>query len=76
MDKYESINQREFDVLNSKVIRGLMKTVESDRKNSHLSHNGVTLEKYLGSGITKNDFFLVFAQIIEVSKSIDRNSFN
>ena len=77
LDKDESINQREVDILNSKVIRGIMKpTVESSRKISYLSPAGVTLEEYLGSGISKNDFFLIFAQILEVIKSIDRNSFN
>lgn len=77
LDKDESINQREVDILNSKVIRGIMKpTVEGNRKISYLSPAGVTLEEYLGSGISKNDFFLVFAQILEVVKSVDRNSFN
>lgn len=77
LDKDESINQREVDILNSKVIRGIMKpTVEGSRKISYLSPAGVTLEEYLGSGISKNDFFLVFAQILEVVKSVDRNSFN
>ena len=75
--KDESINQREVDILNSKVIRGIMKpTVEGSRKISYLSPAGVTLEEYLGSGISKNDFFLIFAQILEVIKSVDRNSFN
>lgn len=77
LDKDESINQREVDILNSKVIRGIMKpTVEGNRKISYLSPAGVTLEEYLGSGISKNDFFLIFAQILEVIKSVDRNSFN
>lgn len=77
LDKDESINQREVDILNSKVIRGIMKpTVEGSRKISYLSPAGVTLEEYLGSGISKNDFFLIFAQILEVVKSVDRNSFN
>lgn len=77
LDKDESINQREVDILNSKVIRGIMRpTVEGSRKISYLSPAGVTLEEYLSSGISKNDFFLVFAQILEVVKSVDRNSFN
>lgn len=77
LDKDESINQREVDTLNSKIIRGLMKpTVEDKRKISYLSPAGISLEEYLGSGISKNDFFLVFAQILEVVKSVDRNSFN
>lgn len=77
LDKGESINQRDIDVLNAKVIRGLMKpTVEGNRKISYLSPAGVSLADYLSSGITQNDFFLVFAQILEVVKSVNRNSFN
>ncbi len=77
LDKDERINQREVDILNSKMIRGIMKpTIESERKLCYLAPTGVTLEEYLGSGISKNDFFLVFAQILEVTKSVDRNSFN
>ncbi len=77
LDKDERINQREVDILNSKIIRGIMKpTIEGERKLSYLAPTGITLEEYLGSGISKNDFFLVFAQILEVTKSVDRNSFN
>lgn len=77
LDKDESINQREVDILNSKIIRGIMKpTVEGEKKISYIAPVGVTLEEYLGSGISKNDFFLVLAQVLEVTKSIDRNSFN
>lgn len=77
LDKDERINQREVDILNSKIIRGIMKpTIDGERKLCYLAPIGVTLEEYLGSGISKNDFFLVFAQILEVTKSVDRNSFN
>lgn len=77
LDKDERINQREVDILNSKIIRGIMKpTIEGERKLSYLAPTGITLEEYLESGISKNDFFLVFAQILEVTKSVDRNSFN
>ena len=77
LDKDERINQRELDILNSKMIRGIMKpTIEGERKLCYLAPIGITLEEYLGSGISKNDFFLVFAQILEVTKSVDRNSFN
>lgn len=77
LEKDESINQRDVDILNSKVIRGLMKpTIESERKINYLAPIGVTLKEYLGSGISKNDFFVVFAQFIECLKKIERNSFN
>lgn len=77
LDKTEEINQQELSVMQSKIIRGLMKpTVEGARKISYIAPNGITLKKYLSNNISKNDFFLVFAQILEAVKSIDRNSFN
>ena len=51
-------------------------TVEGEKKLSYLSPGGIKLEAYLKKGITKNDFFLVIAQILEAVKSIGRNSFN
>lgn len=77
LSKDEQINAREVEILNSKIIRGIMKpTVEREKKLSYLSPGGIKLEAYLKKGITKNDFFLVIAQILEAVKSIGRNSFN
>lgn len=77
LDKTEEINQRELSVMQSKIIRGLMKpTVERSRKISYIAPNGITLKKYLSNNISKNDFILVFAQILEAFKFADRNSFN
>ena len=77
LSKDEQINAREVEILNSKIIRGIMKpTVEGEKKLSYLSPGGIKLEAYLKKGITKNDFFLVIAQILEAVKSIVRNSFN
>lgn len=77
LDKTEEINQQELSVMQSKIIRGLMKpNIEGARKISYIAPNGITLKKYLSNNITKNDFFLVFAQILEAVKSVDRNSFN
>ena len=75
--KDEQVNFRELEILNSKIIRGIMKpTVEGNKKISYLSPSGIRLEAYLKKGITKNDFFLVIAQILEAVKSVGRNSFN
>lgn len=77
LSKDEQINAREVEILNSKIIRGIMKpTVEGEKKLSYLSPGGIKLEAYLKKGITKNDFFFVIAQILEAVKSIGRNSFN
>ena len=42
LDKDEKINPREVDILNKKVIRGIMKpTVEGEKKISYLAPSGV-----------------------------------
>ena len=77
LSKVEEINQQELDVMHSKIIRGLMKpTVSKFNRITYLSPNGLTLKNYLSNSITVNDFFLIFAQVLEVIKSIERNSFN
>lgn len=51
-------------------------TVEKSNRITYIAPDGITLKKYLCNDITVNDFFVVFAQIIEAVKSVDRNSFN
>lgn len=77
LSKTEEINQQELDVMHSKIIRGLMKpTVSKLNRITYLSPNGLTLKSYLANSITINDFFLIYAQVLEVIKSVERNSFN
>lgn len=77
LDKSELINQKEIDVFNSKFIRGLMRPkVNGNRKIEYLAPGNTTLFSYLQSGLSKNDFFVVFAQFIECLKKVERNSFN
>lgn len=77
LDKEENINEREMEVLSTKIIRGIMRpTAETDRKLLYISPSGIRLSEYLGRGISLNDFFLVLAQSLEVIKSVGRNSFN
>ncbi len=77
LSKTDEINQRELEVMRSKIIRGLMKpTFSAFNRITYLSPNGVTLKKYLANSITVSEFFLLFAQVIEIIKSVERNSFN
>ena len=77
LSKIEEINQQELDVMHSKIIRGLMKPIVSKlNRITYLSPNGLTLKSYLANSITINDFFLLYAQVLEVIKSVERNSFN
>jgi hypothetical protein len=77
LGRNEAINERELHIFGAKLIRGLMRpSVTKKNKITYSAPNGVTLQKYLRSGINKNDFFVVFAQIIEATKKIESNGFN
>lgn len=77
LDNEERINEREMEVLSTKIIRGIMRpTAETDRKLLYISPSGIRLSEYLRRGVSLNDFFLLLAQSLEVIKSVGRNSFN
>lgn len=77
LDKNEDINQSELQLFQDKLIRGLMRPKETGkRKIEYLAPGNVTLFTYLQSGITKDDFFVVFAQLVECIKKIERNGLN
>ena len=73
----EFVSQRDMNVFASKYIRGLMKPSVSGKKGIEYTAPGnISLFDFLHSGITQNDFFVVFAQYIECIKKIERNGFN
>ncbi len=75
LDKTESVNEREVDIFQKRIIRGYMRPVpEKGRKISYLAPIGVPLNKYLQKGLSKNDFFMVFAQIVEGIRKIEKNA--
>lgn len=77
LDKTEEVNQQELQIMHSKIIRGLMKpTLSKQNKITYSSPKGLTLKNYLSNSISVNDFFLLFAQVLEIIKSVERNSFN
>lgn len=77
LNKNEVISQREIDVFHSKFIRGLMRPrVVSSRKIEYLGPGNIRLSEYLKSGLSKNDFYIVFAQFIECLKKVEWNRFN
>lgn len=77
LSKAEEINQREMEIFQQKLVRGLMRPqIAGKKKMIYCAPEGVTLRKHLKSGISKNDFFLVFAQIVEVTKTIERYGLN
>lgn len=77
LDKTIVINQREVELFNSKFIRGLMRPkVVGNKKIEYSASGSITLQKYLQSGISKKDFYVVFAQLIECVKKIEHYGLN
>lgn len=77
LNKNDVISQKEMEVFNSKFIRGLMRPkITGDKKIEYLAPGNVSLSSYIKSGLTKKDFYLIFAQFVECLKKIEWNGFN
>lgn len=77
LGKSEKVNIIEMQIFQSKLIRGLMRpVVEGERKITYHAPIGVPLGKFLKEGVSKNDFFLILAQISEVIKKIENHNLN
>lgn len=77
LDKNCFVNQKEIEIFNSKFIRGLMRPkVTGYKKIEYFAPGNISLSAYIRSGLTKNDFYLIFAQFVECLKKIEWNGFN
>lgn len=77
IEKNCSINQKEIELFNSKFIRGLMRPkVIKNNKIEYHAPGTLTLSKFIKSGITKKEFYLIFAQLVECLKKIEWNGLN
>ncbi|MGI6076972.1 MAG: FHA domain-containing protein [Fastidiosipilaceae bacterium] len=71
LKRKEKINQQEIDVLSSRLIRGIMRpTVVGKRKLNYAAPQGVTLKRYITKGLDRQEFLLIFVQIVELTKKI------
>lgn len=77
LERTEKINERELQVFSTRLIRGFMRPVVGGKnKISYFAPAGIPLQKYLKKGISKNDFFLIVAQVIEATRKIERYGLN
>lgn len=77
MNSDVTVCTNELELFNSKFIRGLMRpTVLNGKKIEYMAPANISLARYLASGITENDFFIVLAQFVECLKKIDWNGLN
>lgn len=71
----EEINDREIAVFYSKLLRGFMRPeVKNKRKIIYTAIEVMDLKDYLKTGLNKEDFFLVLAQLVEAVKRVNYNS--
>lgn len=69
LDKNTAVNQKEIETFNSKFIRGLMRPkVIGNKKLEYFAPGDISLSSYIKSGLSKNDFYLIFAQFVECLK--------
>lgn len=77
LEKYEGIDARDIKIFEKSLLRGLVRPcIEEDTKISYTIGAGYSLEEFLSAGITKNDFFLILVQALEMIKKVEQNSFN
>lgn len=77
LGKTERVNENDIKIFQTKLVRGIMRpTQESERKIIYSSPAGISLSEYLLTGITVNDFFIVIAQIVEMTKKAESLSLN
>lgn len=77
LSKNEQINLREIQVLQENIIRGLMRPSFDGKKIvMYSAPDGISLHNYLKNVVTKNDFFIIFTQIIEAFNKIDKYKLN
>lgn len=67
----ETIDQEEIGLFNSKLITGMMRpTVLKSNKILYTASEGVSLADYISNGISEKDFYIIFAQVMEVLKKL------
>ena len=72
LDRRETIDERELQVLSQMQIYGVMfPEVQGRKKLSYRSPAGITLHEYLAKGIRKKDFTNILFQIAEITKKIE-----
>ena len=68
----QSISQPELAVFSGKLIRGLMHPSVEGKKMIYVAPTATSLRIFLSRGIDKNTFFVIFAQVNELVKRIEK----
>lgn len=76
LERTEKVNEQELEMFHKKMIRGLIRPkMDGKKKLSYQAPCGSTLQSYLQRGISRDDFFLILAQIIEITKKTKQYGF-
>lgn len=76
LDAEYAVNAREFDLLSTKGVRGMMKVVSFKRR--QLEYNGplgIPVAERLAMPVSSNEFFFFAAQVAELVKQVQKNGF-
>lgn len=73
LERTEKVNEQELEMFHKKMIRGLIRPkMDGKKKLSYQAPCGSSLQSYLQRGISRDDFFLIVAQIVEITKKLKR----
>lgn len=76
LDAEYAVNAREFDLLSTKGVRGLMKVVSFKRR--QFEYNGplgIPVAERLAMPVSSREFFFFAAQVAELVKQVQKNGF-
>ena len=68
----QSISEQDLAVFSGRLIRGLMHPSVEGKKIVYTAPTSTSLKYYLPKGIDKNTFFVIFAQVNELVKRIEK----
>lgn len=72
----ENFNEREIQILLGNNISGLARPELKGKKMIYSMPNCILLNRYLAKGISKNDFYRVVLQCMDIVKRIETNGLN
>lgn len=76
LGKDDQLNQRDLQVFDVRFIHGISKPKFNGKKIEYHIPASKNLLAHLQSGLTMNDFFVLFAQFVECLKKINHYGFN
>lgn len=77
LSKNEELNEREIQIFQRRILRGMIRPeVLNRRKLQYAVTKSTPLKKYLKNGISKQQFFQIFVQLLEITVLAESSGLN